>query len=57
MDRETLAYKAGIRSMTVARIETEKTPDPHWSTIVFLARVLDLDLEFLAETVPAVKAA
>jgi hypothetical protein len=35
--------------MTVARIELGHTTDPHWSTMVALARVLDLDLEQLAD--------
>lgn len=49
LHREDLAYKAGVRSMTIARIELGHTTDPHWSTIVAIARVLDLDLEQLAD--------
>jgi len=50
MTQEDLAYVAGVRLNAIVKLENDKTPNPHWLTIVGVARALELDLEELAES-------
>jgi DNA-binding XRE family transcriptional regulator len=48
LPREAVAASTGLRTNSLLRLELGYTPNPHWFTVVVLARYYGLDLNELA---------
>jgi transcriptional regulator with XRE-family HTH domain len=48
LSQSEVAKKAGIAAAQLSQIESDNRPDPQFSTIIKIARVLDLSLDDLA---------
>jgi transcriptional regulator with XRE-family HTH domain len=53
LSQAELAVHAGLAVGTVARLESEKSSDPSWSSVRAMARVLGLSMEQLGALVDA----
>jgi transcriptional regulator with XRE-family HTH domain len=49
LTQEDLAILSGVRLNAIAKLENDQTPNPHWLTMVGVAKALDLALDELAE--------
>ena len=48
MTQADLARKTGLSTALIAQVLTERTKDPRFSTVVKIAKALDIPLEYLA---------